>query len=496
MAKIAEKRKIKVVLVEDDQDDAFLVRDFLNDTRFLDCQLKVIANFEEGLQEILTDSADVYLLDHHLGAGKGVDLIAQAREAGITKPMILLTGNDSPEVDQEAQKAGANDYILKAELNTSILERSIRYALSQWEATHIQEQLLRESLLREEAEYREAQWQLISETIPYGLWVTDTDGRVEYVSYSFLELLGLDLKEIEELNFQDLLVERLREKWQQTLASGKQWNEEMKLTGPDGDEVFVLSRGLPVKDEDGEILQWVGINLDITREKIIDQRKDRFLQIASHELKSPIMSILSSLYILEEEVTAGKIETGTDYIKRMKRQLKNLTQLVEDLLDLSKIEMEKLSYYPEIMNLNEVVNEVIEDLNDTHGHTIKVAMDADLYLRGDKQRIRQVLVNLINNAIKYSPQADQIEVKVKGEGEQVTIEVTDFGIGIPESELGKIFGKFYSGESLSTKDFSGLGLGLFLARKIVELHRGEISVVSQVGKGSTFTVVLPIDNGD
>ncbi|GEM_PF-1851527 len=496
MAKIAEKRKIKVVLVEDDRDDAFLVRDFLSDTRFLDCQLKVVANFEEGWQEILQDSADVYLLDHHLGAGKGVDLIAQAREAGLTKPMILLTGNDSPEVDQEAQKAGANDYILKADVNTSILERSIRYALSQWESVHIQEQLLRESLLREEAEYREAQWQLISETIPYGLWVTDTDGRVEYVSYSFLELLGIDLKKVEELDFQDLLVERLKEKWQQTLISGKQWNEEMKLTGPDGGEVFVLSRGLPVKDEDGEILQWVGINLDITREKIIDQRKDRFLRIASHELKSPIMSILSSLYILEEEVAAGKIKSGTDYIRRMKRQLKNLTQLVEDLLDLSKIEMEKLSYYPEIMNLNEVVNEVIEDLNDTHGHVINIVMDEDIYLKGDRQRIRQVLVNLINNAIKYSPKADHVDVRVKSKGKQVIIQVTDFGIGIPENEISKIFGKFYSGESLPTKDFSGLGLGLFLARKIVELHRGEISVTSQVGQGSTFTVMLPIDSDD
>jgi len=431
-----------------------------------------------------------------LGAGKGVDLIAQAREAGLTKPMILLTGNDSPEVDQEAQKAGANDYILKADVNTSILERSIRYALSQWESVHIQEQLLRESLLREEAEYREAQWQLISETIPYGLWVTDTDGRVEYVSYSFLELLGIDLKKVEELDFQDLLVERLKEKWQQTLISGKQWNEEMKLTGPDGGEVFVLSRGLPVKDEDGEILQWVGINLDITREKIIDQRKDRFLRIASHELKSPIMSILSSLYILEEEVAAGKIKSGTDYIRRMKRQLKNLTQLVEDLLDLSKIEMEKLSYYPEIMNLNEVVNEVIEDLNDTHGHVINIVMDEDIYLKGDRQRIRQVLVNLINNAIKYSPKADHVDVRVKSKGKQVIIQVTDFGIGIPENEISKIFGKFYSGESLPTKDFSGLGLGLFLARKIVELHRGEISVTSQVGQGSTFTVMLPIDSDD
>lgn len=485
------KKLVNILLIEDDPDDAFLVKDLLGEARFLDFQFHVVHSYREGLEIVSLNQHDVYLVDHHLGAEKGVELIRKAREAGIKKPIILLTGLDSPQVDQEAQDVGASDYILKSQLDTALLERAIRYGISQWQASEAQESLITEQLLREEAESREAQWHLLSETIPYGLWLTNPSGQVEYISKSFLQLINITYMQPLNLTFQELLPKHLRAKWQKSLMEGRRWNEEMKITNLDGEIVYILSRGVPIKDEEGNIEQWVGINLDITREKKLDQRKDEFLRIASHEFKSPIMSILSSLYILEDEIKGGKIETSGEYIVRMKRQLKNLTQLVEDLLDLSKIEMQKLSYHPEIFDLNELIVEVAEDLRSSTDHEIKLKMPDDIYIEADRQRLRQVLVNLISNAIKYSPDAKEVNLKVEENGEKLRIDIIDHGIGISDNDIGKVFGKFYASTDTATKKMGGLGLGLFLSKKIIELHQGEITVASKRGKGSTFTVRIP-----
>ncbi len=488
----SEKEQVSVVIIEDDPDDVFLIEELLKDSRLLDCKVSSASTFLAGMEAINQDKGDVYLIDQHLGAEMGVSLIEEARGRGIKKPLILLTGNDSPEVDQEAQRAGANDYILKFELTTSVLERAIRYGLAQWNLLRNQEQLIRETLARLEAEKREAQWHLLGESLPYGFWLTDIEGRLEYISRSFLKLLGVEGKSsYPGFNYSELLSEELQDRWQKALQSGAKWNAELEITSDKGKTVYILSKGMPIRNSDGVIVQWVGINLDVTREKRLEKRKDDFLRIASHELKSPITSILSSLYTLRDELKIDDQSQGWEYVTRMQRQLGNMTRLVEDLLDLSKIEMKKLSFYPEIFCLNDLLDEVVELLEAQTDHEIRIKMHDDIYIEADRQRLNQVMVNLITNAIKYSPHAKDVEVKISEQGGSIVIEVADRGIGIPEHELSKIFEKFYSGEEEEARKIGGLGLGLFLTRKIIELHGGSISVSSKVRKGSTFTVILP-----
>jgi PAS domain S-box-containing protein len=490
---VIEKEQVTVVVIEDDPDDAFIIQDLLSDSRFLDATVIVASTYAEGMAELDKNCGDVYLIDQHLGAELGVSLIEEARRRGIKKPLILLTGNDSPEVDQEAQRAGANDYIVKFELTTSMLERTIRYGIAQWLLFKNQEQLLGEMLARREAEKREAQWHLLSETLPYGLWLTDAEGKIEYISCSFLKLMHCHAgDDISDLEFADLLPKKLRQRWQRTLERGTPWNEDIEVTSEKGNTIYILSRGMPVHNHAGETIQWVGINLDVTQEKRLEKRKDEFLKIASHELKSPITSIISSLYILRDELGKSDQQIGLEYVGRMQRQLNNLTQLVEDLLDLSKIEMDKLSYHPQIINLRELIHEVVEMMSAQATHAIELDMPEDVYLEADRHRLSQVLVNLLSNAIKFSPDKDHVSLTVKPEEEMIVIQVSDLGIGIPEKELPRVFDKFFSGEEDRVRKITGLGLGLFLTKKIVDLHHGSISVTSEVGKGTTFTVILPI----
>jgi len=370
---------VKIVIIDDDPDDVLLIRDYLSDIQMISLQITVCDTYQKGWMEIAADRGDVYLIDQHLGAEKGVSLIARARDRGVQKPMILLTGNDSLEVDYEAQEAGATDYVFKGDLKPSILARAIRYSLVQWQALEHREKYLQERLARRQAE--------------------------------------------------DL-----------------------------------------------------------------EQRKSDFLKIASHELKTPIASTLSSMYLLHDELDKKNCEKSRIYLDKMHRQLNHLTNMVEDLLDLSKIEMEKSGFRPEIMNLSELAEDVVQDLRSTTKHKINYQKPKeDVFIQADPARINQVLTNLVSNAIQYTPQNRKIDVEITPGKEMVEIKVADQGAGISPDDLEQIFNKFFSSQNSAISHQTGLGLGLFLAKHIVDLHSGSITASSQLGKGTTFVVQLPFE---
>lgn len=370
---------VKIVIIDDDPDDVLLIRDYLSDIQMISLEITVCNTYQKGWMEIAADRGDVYLIDQHLGAEKGVSLIARARDRGVQKPMILLTGNDSLEVDYEAQEAGATDYVFKGDLKPSILARAIRYSLVQWQALEHREKYLQERLARRQAE--------------------------------------------------DL-----------------------------------------------------------------EQRKSDFLKIASHELKTPIASTLSSMYLLRDELDKKNCEKSRIYLDKMHRQLNHLTNMVEDLLDLSKIEMEKLGFRPEIMNLSELAEDVVQDLGSTTKHKINYQKPKeDVFIQADPARINQVLTNLVSNAIQYTPQNRKIDVEITPGKEMVEIKVADQGAGISPDDLEQIFNKFFSSQNSAISNQTGLGLGLFLAKHIVDLHSGSIIASSQLGKGTTFVVQLPFE---
>jgi PAS domain S-box-containing protein len=260
----------------------------------------------------------------------------------------------------------------------------------------------------------------------------------------------------------------------------------------------------PVIDGNGKIIGASKIARDITdqhavqeekarlydRIKALNDRKDEFIGLAGHELKTPLTSINGYLQIVSQMVTD---ERAKQFLKKSQLQVKKLSALVADLLDISKIEAGKLSFSVEEFNLREVIDDAIELLSHANpGHRISLSStETQLMVHGDPHRIEQVLINLLTNAVRYAPGSDQIDVILEHGSKEIKIGVRDFGIGIPPDKLEHIFSRFYRVDD-SNPNVSGLGIGLYLSQQIVSRHQGSIWAESEPGKGSTFWFTLPM----
>lgn len=234
---------------------------------------------------------------------------------------------------------------------------------------------------------------------------------------------------------------------------------------------------------------------DITERKALEQQKDDFIGVASHELKTPVTSIKAYSQILEELFKKSGDTKSAELVSKMNLQVDRLTTLIVDLLDFNRIEGNQLKFREEHYDLNELVTELTEELQrTTQQHTVITRLDRSVRMKGDRYRTGQVLSNLLNNAIKYSPKGKKVIVTTTVDNRHVTIAIQDFGVGIEKEYLNKIFERFFRVAEPVINTFSGLGLGLYIAAEIVRRQHGKIWVTSEKGKGSTFYVSLPIPN--
>lgn len=222
--------------------------------------------------------------------------------------------------------------------------------------------------------------------------------------------------------------------------------------------------------------------------------RDEFVSIASHELKTPITTLNLIVQILQKNLELHVNGNSTErHLKRMKEQIYTITTLIDDLLNISKIQAGKLQMHEEPVNINALVENMVEIMqiaNPQHEISIKGKMRNEVVC--DKERISQVLTNLMTNAVKYSPETKKIIVKLEEQKKLAIISVKDFGIGIAKAYHKKIFSRFYRTAGSNEGTFAGFGLGLFIAKEIIRQHKGHIWVESSLGKGSTFYITLPI----
>jgi two-component system CheB/CheR fusion protein len=280
-----------------------------------------------------------------------------------------------------------------------------------------------------------------------------------------------------------------------------EFDQEYRTVAIDGKTKWLKSKGRAHFNEQGETIRFVGTLLDITVEKLIDERmrdlltkKDEFISVASHELKTPITSLKAMLQMVERTTSKSEeLKNLQNYVVKSLKQVEKLIELVKDLLDVTKIQTGKLHLQKTEFNLGELINECFDELEGASPkHKLIAEGDNDVIVCADRNRIEQVLVNLISNGIKYSPDSENVTVKVKKNGEDVKVSITDSGIGIAQSKIPLIFDRFYRVEEKSQK-YAGLGLGLYISAEIVRRHNGQIGVESEEDKGSTFWFEIPVD---
>lgn len=260
-------------------------------------------------------------------------------------------------------------------------------------------------------------------------------------------------------------------------------------------ERWSLVKSRPVLDGSGQVTLVVTIIHDITERMIVERRKDEFISMASHELKTPVTSLKGFTNVLQRRLAKQGDAQALHYLARMDAQLNKLTTPISDLLDISRMQSGKLALRTEPLDLDTFIDETMENVQaatSTHRLLIEGRTGAQVF--GDKERLGQVFVNLLTNAIKYSPRADKVIVRLfqDGDREQAIVSVQDFGIGIDKTHHENIFERFYQVTNPEERAYPGLGIGLYISSEIVARHHGRMWVESSKGKGATFSVALPL----
>jgi len=344
------------------------------------------------------------------------------------------------------------------------------------------------------------QFAFVTDFMPVQLWTAKVTGELDYVNKQTIDFFGLPVEDIIGPNWLENIHQDDRDgcfaAWSSSLETGRLYQFEFRLRNKDGDYKWHLARALPFVS-DGKIVKWFGTNTDIDEQKQMQRQKDDFLGIASHELKTPVTSIKAYAQVLGAMLSREGEEKKAAMVLKMDAQLNRLTNLIGDLLDVTKINSGKILFNKTWFDFNKVVQDNIQDLQHT---TIKHILVMDFGETGqvysDKDRIGQVITNLVTNAIKYSPHSNRIIISTELKDAEVIVCVQDFGIGIPEDKKDRVFEQFYRVSGSKQHTFPGLGLGLYISSEIIQREGGKMWVNSVEGKGSTFCFSLPVDGNN
>jgi len=259
-----------------------------------------------------------------------------------------------------------------------------------------------------------------------------------------------------------------------------------------GQKIMLLNARTLLQGPDKTSLILLAIE-DITERKQLEQQKDEFVSIASHELKTPITSVKAYTQILGQRFRKANDEKSVELIEKMDSQLDKLTDLIGDLLDVTKIEAGRIQFHESDFDFNELIEETVVGLQlTTDKHRITKKLHPNVMVYGDHDRIGQVLTNFMTNAIKYSPQADRIHVSTVVSKGNVTLSVQDYGVGLSKKDQAKVFERFYRVGGSDQATYPGLGLGLYISADIINRHKGRVWVKSKKSEGSTFYFSVPM----
>ena len=350
-----------------------------------------------------------------------------------------------------------------------------------------------------ELEESEKKFRLLAESLPEFIWTSNKNGKFNYFNAALYKYSGITPKDGNNDDWLDIIHPEEKEEnkrlWAESIKTGNDFAFEHRFRRSDGEYRWQLSRAIPQRDILGNIQMWVGSSTDIHDLKKQETERDFFISTASHELKTPITSAKAYIQLLMSMYTDHKDPFLENALATVDRQILKLTNLISGMLDISKIKSGSFFLYKEDFNINSLIEEVIEEIKHVNpNYQVSFLKEAEINFYGDRERIGQVISNLLTNAIKYSPEATDIKVTSAIANNEIIVSVEDSGIGINKTDQEKIFNRFYRVEGKNEKTFPGFGIGLFICQDIVQRHEGQIGVTSEPGKGSTFYFSLPLLN--
>ena len=473
----------RVLLIDDDEDDYLLLVDYLQDIKHRIFEVEWASSYKQGLKRLQESSNDfdICLMDFLLGEKTGLDLLQQIDAAKCPVPIILLTGKGDGQVDIKAMRLGATDYLVKSSVNAEQLERSTRYAI---------ERAMHSKALRE----NERKYRTVFNQSADLIFLFDENGILLDANPATVATVGNDAGILRGKSVRTIFGGKLMDLLEKILEDGSNCSElEIEYTTPKGDQRIGIVSLVHHIEADKPYYQ--GVIHDITKRKKAERElliaeklaaTGRFVRMLGHEIRNPLNNIGLSVEQIESEVDNNDL---SDYLSIIKRNTIRINNIISELLNTSN--PGHLSFQPH--SLKDVMEETLDMAMDRIKlKNIKITRDYTSNATGnvaaDKEKLKIALLNIVLNAIEVmSPNEGELTVRLDKINENTCrIMIEDNGIGISKDNLGRIFDAYFTSKS------NGIGLGLASTLNIVQSHKGRIEVASELGKGSVFSIFLPV----
>ncbi|MRG98524.1 sensor histidine kinase [Polyangium spumosum] len=487
---------MRFLVLDDNPDDRLMAIRFLRQ-EFPDAAVDEVFDRPGFDGALARGGYDAVVTDYMMQWTDGLQVLEHIKDHWPYCPVVLFTGSGNEEVAVEAMKAGADDYVVKSPQRMPRLPLAVRHAIERMTAKRRLSQV-------------ETHLQRLTDALDVGVFRASPEGELLSCNPAFLRIVGRStLEEARAQRLDGLLSPPgLYDEVRDPEGGRVRARREVEVSRPDGSRVCVRvserlgeEEGRPVVDglvEDISEHKALAEGLQARTEELqqADRRKDEFLAMLAHELRNPLAPILNAATLVRVKTASladPRIQGACSIIER---QVLTLTRLVDDLLDVSRVSQGKITLHPEVIDLNTAITQAIEMVRphiEGRQQGLAVHLPAEpLEVRGDLTRLTQIFANLLNNAAKFTPQGGALDVTAGKSGADVLVRITDTGVGIVPALLPHVFDLFTQGDRSLDRAQGGLGVGLTLVKRLVEMHGGAVTAESAgVGKGSIFTVRLP-----
>lgn len=507
----------RILLIEDDIQDVELIKALLKKAKHFPARLTHVETLEQGLECLRQGNIDIVLCDLFLPDQQGLDTFCEIYARFPEVPIIILSGLTDENLAIEALQEGAQDYLVKGEFDRNLLIRAMRYGMER------QRLLLALKGQTEALRASEEQFRTMITRNADGVVIIDHNRVIQFVNPAAESLMNCKAEKLQgELWCSSLVVGQSTEldirssygkiviaeiqlveiQWEGKKAymaslrdittrkeveiAQKQLNDEL--------ERRVEERTLELRLANAQLkVLELKLRQSLVKEKELNNFKSRIISSISHEYRTPLTTISSSAAILERYCYKMDMTQQVKHCRRIQSMVQHLTGLVDDVLFLNKTECDQLDFQPEPIDLVGLCSKLVDEINSktTYKHQLLFSHEGDCKeFTSDPKLLRQMLTNILSNAIKYSPQGGKVELNLKCDSNQVILAVTDEGIGIPKHDQSELFNSFSRGSNIGS--IAGIGLGLSIVKSYVEHHQGQIVMESEIGVGTQVTVSFPL----